>query len=55
MIAAEAKRNAELAVQSKKFIRAVDSLKSLTAHSPVVELAAADFEMAGEILFGEKI
>jgi tetratricopeptide (TPR) repeat protein/outer membrane protein OmpA-like peptidoglycan-associated protein len=30
LIAAEAKRNAELAVQSKKFIRAVDSLKSLT-------------------------
>jgi outer membrane protein OmpA-like peptidoglycan-associated protein len=28
--AAEALRNAELAVQSKKFIRAVDSLKSLT-------------------------
>jgi outer membrane protein OmpA-like peptidoglycan-associated protein len=29
-LAAEAIRNAELAVQSKKFIRAVDSLKSLT-------------------------
>jgi outer membrane protein OmpA-like peptidoglycan-associated protein len=30
LVAAEAIRNAELAVQSKKFIRVVDSLKSLT-------------------------
>jgi outer membrane protein OmpA-like peptidoglycan-associated protein len=60
LAAAEAIRNAELAVQSKKFIRAVDSLKSLTKdyvelHHPfdqvyIIEKDLADYYKVIELV-----